>query len=189
MSSFFRSIPLALTVAVMLPIPGAVVAQEEDEEWRAIPWSQRGAVMQRVGYTDISITYNRPVARGRELFGNVVKWGRIWNPGADSATTITLSDDVVIEGHRVPAGSYTLWMIPKEAGPWTVIFSNRTDIFHTPYPGEEHDALRFEMTPTTGSHMEALAFYFPITEKNQAVLRFHWGETVIPFAIEAKLEP
>lgn len=54
-----------------------------------------------MGYTDISIAYHRPVARGRTLFGGVVRWGRVWNPGADSATVVTFSKNVVVEG--VPA--------------------------------------------------------------------------------------
>src|SRR2546422_8304133 len=79
-----------------------------------IPASQHGSVTQRVGYTDIAVSYNRPVARGRRLFGDLVRWGHIWHPGADSATTITFSRDVTIAGHALPAGRYTLWTIPQE---------------------------------------------------------------------------
>src|SRR5574341_1146888 len=74
--------------------------------------SQHGTLTQRVGYTDIAIAYNRPVARGRTLFGEVVSWGRIWTPGADSATMIDFNRDVEVEGHALTAGSYSLWMIP-----------------------------------------------------------------------------
>ncbi|GBD32164.1 hypothetical protein HRbin33_01128 [bacterium HR33] len=149
-----------------------------------IPFSQHGTVSQRVGYTDISIRYNRPVARGRVLFPGVVRWGRIWNPGADSATTIEFSRDVEVEGQRLEAGSYTLWMIPQPPPePWTVIFSRATNIFHTPYPGEEHDALRLKITPEEGAHMEVLAFYFPLVWPDSAVLRMHWGTTVVPLRI------
>src|SRR6266705_3520564 len=73
-----------------------------------VPRSQHGSVTQRVGMTDIAISYNRPVARGRELFGSLVHWGRIWHPGADSATTISFSKNVIIDGHALAAGRYAL---------------------------------------------------------------------------------
>src|SRR5687768_12549458 len=70
--------------------------------------SQRAAVMQMVGTTRVEITYSRPVARGRALFGALVPWGRIWNPGADTATAISVSAPVLVNGARLPAGSYSL---------------------------------------------------------------------------------
>ncbi len=158
----------------------AAIAQAQE----GIPFSQHGTVSQRVGYTDISIRYNRPVARGRVLFPQVVRWGRIWNPGADSATTIEFTRNVEIEGQPLEAGSYTLWMIPQPPPePWTVIFSRATGIFHTPYPGEEHDALRLKIATQEGAHMEVLAFYFPLVWPDSAVLRMHWGTTVVPLRI------
>ena len=57
------------------------------------------------------------------------------------------------------------------------------DVYHTPYPGEEHDALRLTVAPQRGEHMETLAFYFPMVEKKDTELRLHWGETVVPFQI------
>jgi hypothetical protein len=146
--------------------------------------SQHGTVSQRVGYTDISVTYNRPVARGRTLFGGVVSWGRIWTPGADSATMIEFSRDVEVEGRALKAGTYSLWMVPQPSpDPWTVIVSTAVHIFHTPYPGPDQDALRFTVTPATGDYMEVLAFYFPEVAPDSALLRMHWGTTVIPLRI------
>lgn len=146
--------------------------------------SQHGTVSQRVGYTDVTIVYNRPVARGRTLFGDVVRWGRVWTPGADSATIIEFSRDVAVEGKALKAGSYTLWMTPQPAPePWAVIFSKAVHIFHTPYPGEDQDVLRLTVTPERGEHMEVLAFYFPVVAPDSAVLRMHWGTTVVPLRI------
>src|SRR2546423_12981428 len=100
------------------------------------PASQHGSVTQRVGLTDIAVSYNRPVARGRRLFGELVRWGHIWHPGADSATTITFSRDVTIAGHDIAAGRYTLWTIPPEpAQTLTGILSRRGDGWATPCPG------------------------------------------------------
>jgi hypothetical protein len=152
-----------------------------------IPPSQMGTVTQRVGYTDIAISYRRPVARGRELFGDVVRWGRIWTPGADSATAIEFSRDVDVEGQALAAGSYTLWMVPQPAPePWTVIFSKSVHVFHIPYPGEQQDALRVAVTPEAGDHMEVLAFYFPVVGSDSAVIRMHWGTTVVPLRVRVR---
>ena len=148
-----------------------------------IPFSQHGSVTQRVGFTDIRIEYNRPVARGRRLFGSLVKWERVWHPGADSATTISLSTATEIEGKPLAAGSYTLWAIP-DTTQWTVIFSHALHVFHYPYPGDSLDALRVRVTPQTGQHMEVLAFYFPVVGPDSATLNLHWGTTVVPIRIK-----
>nr|NIT89381.1 DUF2911 domain-containing protein [Gemmatimonadota bacterium]NIX41530.1 DUF2911 domain-containing protein [Gemmatimonadota bacterium] len=151
---------------------------------QAIRKSQYGEVMQRVADAEIEITYSRPVARGRTLFGpdGIVSYGEEWNPGADQATAIELSRDVTVNGQPLPAGVYSIWAIP---GPdaWTMIFSHAGDVYHVPYPGEDRDALRLTIAPEQGDHMETLAFYFPVVEGRDAVLRFHWGRVVVPLAI------
>lgn len=177
------------TVRPLLTVAFASVAFAACLDAQQIPFSQHGEVLQRVGFTDIGITYNRPVARGRELFGGVVNWERIWNPGADSATTISFSRAVTVDGHALDAGRYTIWMIPAESASWTVIFSRAVDVFHTPYPGEEQDAARFTVRPERGAHMETLAFYFPVVAGDSTVLRMHWGETIVPLGITAPWRP
>jgi len=150
-----------------------------------VPKSQHGSVTQRVATTDISVSYNRPVARGRELFGVLVRWGRRWHPGADSATTISFSKDVTIDGKSLKAGRYTLWTIPEETKPWTVIFNRGTGGWHTNYPGDSLDALRVEVKPDSGAYMETLTYYFPMVDADSALLRLHWGTMVIPMLIKA----
>jgi hypothetical protein len=145
--------------------------------------SQHATVMQRVARTEIALIYNRPVARGRRLFGGIVPWGQPWNPGADDATTIAVSRDVRVNGAALPAGTYSLWAIPDSAR-WTVIFSRAADVFHTPYP-EGKDALRVAAVPRAGPHMETLGFYFPVVEGARAELVLHWGGTVVPLALVA----
>jgi len=148
-----------------------------------VPRSQHGSVTQRVGTTDIAISYNRPVARGRELFGTLVRWGRLWHPGADSATTISFSKDVTIDGHALKAGRYTLWTIPEESKPWTVIFNRGVGGWHTNYPGESQDALRIAVTPETGAHIETLTYYFPMVDADSTLLRLQWGTVIVPMKI------
>lgn len=144
--------------------------------------SQSGAVFQRVANTDIEVVYDRPVARGRDLFGGIVAYDEVWNPGANDATAVSFSRNVTVNGESLAAGRYSLWAIPS-AGDWTIIFSTAADVYHTPYPGEEHDALRLVVAPGSGNHIESLAYYFAMVEEKDTELRLHWGETIIPLMI------
>jgi hypothetical protein len=153
------------------------------------PFSQRGSVTQMVAFTDISVVYGRPVARGRPLFGALVPWDSVWHPGADSATRITFSKDVLIEGKPLRAGEYTLWLIPRATGPWTVIFSRAAHVFHKPYPGTRFDVLRVDVTPEQASQMESFAIYFPVVLRDEAIMRLHWGTTAVPLHIKAPFAP
>jgi hypothetical protein len=125
-------------------------------------------VEQRVGQVLITIEYNRPVARGRHLFGGIVPYGVSWDPGADAASTIAFDGNVDLEDHPLPAGTYSIWAVP---GPeeWTFILSRAAKVFHVPYP-EGQDALRLSLTPQSGPHMETLGFYFPMVGADSALL-------------------
>lgn len=154
-------------------------------ESQAYPVSQRGSVTQNVALTEISVAYGRPSARGRELFGALVPWDAIWHPGADSATRVRFNRDVLLEGKPLPAGEYSLWLIPRQTAPWTVILSRAAHVFHLPYPGANRDALRVDVSPEQTSHMESLAIYFPMVMRDSAVMRLHWGTTALPIRIKA----
>lgn len=153
------------------------------------PFSQRGSVTQHVAHTTIAVEYGRPVARGRALFGQLVPWDSVWHPGADSATRISFDHPVRLEGQEVRAGEYSLWLIPRASRPWTVILSRAAHVFHKPYPGAASDAYRFEVAPERGAHMESFAIYFPSVVRADAVLRLHWGETVVPLRVNAPYSP
>jgi DUF2911 family protein len=144
--------------------------------------SQHGSVSQTLNETVITIEYNRPVARGRQLFGELVPWGRAWCPGADQATAIKLSTDITVNGQKLAKGNYTLWAEPNP-DEWTIIFSKAYPAFHTPYPAGQ-DALRVTAKPRTGEHMETLAFYFPVADGKHAELALHWGTVVVPMEID-----
>lgn len=158
---------------------------------QGFPFSQRGSVGQTVAFTDITVEYSRPVARGRKLFGDsgVVRWNRVWHPGADSATRITFSRDVLLEERPLEAGTYSLWLIPRDGQAWTLILSRASHVFHAPYPGESSDVMRIELAAERGAHMETLAIYFPIVLRDEAVMRVHWGETYVPVRIKAPYRP
>ena len=170
------------------PVPAAAPAPAVDNsnvimKLEDVPKSQRASLTQHIANTEITLTYSRPVARGRELFGALVPLDKPWTPGADRATWIKVTRDVTVNSKSLPAGSYSLWAIPR-AGMWTMIFHKDWNHFHLPYPGDEGIALRVDdIKPERGQHMETLAWYFPVVEGKNAVLRLHWGETIVPLAV------
>ena len=147
--------------------------------------SQLATLSQSVMSSKIDIVYRRPVARGRTLFGSLVKWGETWTPSADTAARITFSTPVEINGSKLGAGSYSMWAIPDSLS-WTVIFSSSSDVFHRNYPGEGRDALRVKAVPGKGDHVETLMFAFPMVDADSARLEMRWGTTVVPLNIKAR---
>jgi hypothetical protein len=141
-------------------------------------------VSQKVDGTTISLEYDRPVARGRELFGKLVRWNQTWTPGANNATTIEVDKDVRINGGVIPKGKYSVWMIPRETEAWTVFFHRKARLFHTQRPTQEDEQLHIDVTPEQGAHMETLAWYFPVVGPEMTTLRMHWGTTIIPMTID-----
>ena len=162
--------------------PASVAPATEIIPLEEVPKSQEAVVSQKIANTEVTVTYSRPVARGRALFGALVPYDQVWNPGADKATAVNFSRDVQINDHALPAGKYSVWTIPRTDN-WTVIFSSVGDTRHQPYPGEDKDALRFDVKPEKGPHMEVLAFDFPLVEGKDAVMRLHWGEVMVPLTI------
>ncbi|MDP9348298.1 MAG: DUF2911 domain-containing protein [Gemmatimonadota bacterium] len=143
--------------------------------------SQPARVVQRMGPTEMTVVYNRPVARGRELFGGIVPWDSLWNPGADEATRLEVSEDITIAGQPLPAGRYSIWALPGREE-WTIVFNRAWNVDHLTYR-EANDALRLRVRPQRASHMESLAFYFPYAEADSALLALHWGETMLPLSV------
>ena len=163
---------------------GLLVAGLAQQPGSAIKPSQHGSVTQQVADTTITVEYDRPVARGRDLFGALVPYDHVWCPGANDCTTLTVSTAITIEGKALPAGTYTLWTKPG-AAKWTVIVNRAHPTFHTRYQSvANQDLFTMEVTPRTGTHMETLAFYFPVVDGKHAELAFHWGTVVVPLAID-----
>ena len=178
----------ALRIGALFFAGAALAGTAAPTRAQGYPFSQRGSVSQHVAHTTVDIEYGRPVARGRALFGQLVPWDSVWHPGADSATRISFDHPVRLEGQEVKAGEYSVWLIPRASQPWTVILSRAAHTFHKPYPGAARDAYRFDVTPETGAHMESLAYYFPSVVRDQAVLRIHWGETIVPIRVSAPFQ-
>ncbi len=169
----------SLALAASAPAAGA----------QMYPFSQRGTVSQNVAFTTIAIEYGRPTARGRTLFGALVPWDSVWHPGADAATEITISRNVLLEGQEVKAGRYTAWLVPRASGTWTFILNRSVGISHTPYPGRNTDVLRVDVRADSASHLETLTYMFPAVLREDATLRLQWGTRGINLAIKAPERP
>ena len=151
---------------------------------QSIPRSQLAGVSQNLAGTQIDIVYRRPSARGRELFGALVPFDRVWSPSADSAARFTTSQALEVNGSALAAGTYSLWAIPG-ANEWSLIFSSEANVFHTRYP-DGKDVLRVKSVPQTGEHLETLTFYFSAADGDSATLKLQWGKTSVPIRLKAR---
>lgn len=148
--------------------------------------SQHALVSQRIGITDITINYHRPLANGRQIWGKVVPYGQVWRAGANENTTITFTDPVTIEGQALDKGTYGLHMIPGE-NQWTVIFSKNSTAWGSFSYKQDEDALRVTVKPeTTGTH-DALAYDFNDVKANSAVVTMSWDKVAVPFKVQVNV--
>jgi len=170
-----RSFLVAVLVLLSAPLSSAPLSAQKA--------SQTGRVSQEIFETTVSMQYDRPVARGRELFGELVAWDAVWTPGANRATWIEFSTPVTLEGTELDAGRYALWMTPRESGEWGISIVSEWDTHHGIYPAHTEVA-SFTVPVEESSHMETLAFYFPVVDFYSATLVFHWGTTLLPLSIE-----
>jgi hypothetical protein len=141
-----------------------------------------GTVSQRIDSTTMTMEYYRPSARGRAIFGRLVRWGEMWTPGANWATTLEVNRDVRIEGQLLPGGKYSVWVIP---GPdsWIVTLSRAARRFHTQRAVQE-EQLRVTVRPDSGPHVEVLTFSFPEVTREGATLQLAWANTVVPIRLQ-----
>jgi DUF2911 family protein len=89
------------------------------------PLSPTDSVRATIAGAQITIVYSRPAMRGRQIFGGLVPWNAVWRTGANAATQFTTSADLVMAGHTIPHGSYTLWTLPTPTG-WQLIVNKQT---------------------------------------------------------------
>src|SRR5436305_5330213 len=144
--------------------------------------SQGGTVSQRIGLTDITITYHRPAVGGREIWGKTVPYGKVWRAGANENTTITFADDVTVEGKPLAAGTYGLHMIPDKEQ-WTIIFSKNATSWGSFSYDEKEDALRVTVKPHPAEMFEQLAYTFEDVKPDSAVTTLRWEKLAVPFQI------
>ena len=149
--------------------------------------SQHAVVKQRVGLTDITIDYHRPLVNGRKVWGGLVPLGEVWRAGANQNTTIEFSDDVSVEGKPLPKGIYGLHMIPT-ADAWTVIFSKMATAWGSYTYKQEEDALRVTVKPLPAEMEEALTFEFEDLKPDSAKVVLRWEKIAVPFTVSVSDE-
>jgi hypothetical protein len=144
--------------------------------------SQLAITKQRIGLTDITITYHRPLVNGRKIWGGLVPLGEVWRAGANENTTIEFSDPVSVEGKPLAKGIYGLHMIPT-ADSWTVIFSKMASAWGSYTYKQEEDALRVTVKPRPTEMEEALEFEFEDLKPDSATVTMKWEKLAVPFKV------
>lgn len=144
--------------------------------------SQHATIMQRIGITDITINYHRPLANGRQIWGKVVPYGQVWRAGANENTTITFTDLVTIEGQALDKGTYGLHMIPGE-NQWTVIFSKTSTAWGSFSYKQDEDALRVTVKPKAAELHNALTYDFDDVKPDSTVVTMSWDKVAVPFKV------
>ena len=148
-----------------------------------IPDQSQGAqITQRIGITDVTIKYHRPLVKDRKVWGGLVPYGQVWRAGANINTTITFSDPVMIEGQQLAAGTYGLHMIPN-ADEWTVIFSKNSTSWGSFTYDQAEDALRVNVKPRATEMHNALTYDFDDLQPESAVVVLEWEKVAVPFKV------
>lgn len=173
----------AFGLVVLLCLVTTIHAQQGPE----IRPSPKASSSQTIGpSTTITIEYSRPGVKGREVWGDLVPYGKVWRSGANEATMITFSEDVLIEGQKLPKGAYGLFTIPSETE-WTVIFNKTAEQWGSFNYDATQDALRIKVQPGKAEHQEWLSYSFedlePPAGPTSATVVLRWKEVAIPFKV------
>ena len=183
------------TITLFTSLIMILVSSSSFGQSNQIRQSQKSSVTQYVGVdTQITINYSRPAVKGRVVWGNLVPYGLgtseryaggkpfPWRAGANENTTIELNNDVKIEGSDLPAGKYSIHMIPSEKD-WTIIFNNNNNQWGSFSYDESADALRVIVTPVEAPFEEFLTYSFGNITENSVVGFLHWEKLKIPFHV------
>jgi Protein of unknown function (DUF2911) len=152
--------------------------------------SPRAFVTQTIGKTDVEIAYSRPGVKGRKIWGGLVPYDKVWRAGANEATKITFSTDVLINGKKLQKGSYSFFIIPTEKD-WTLIFNKVADQWGAFEYNQAEDILRFKVKPETSDFHEWLEYNFSDMkvdakniQANSAVINMMWEKLKVSFAVQ-----
>ncbi len=147
--------------------------------------SPKSALNQVVGLTDVVVEYNRPSAKGRVVFGDLVSFGKTWRTGANANSTVSFSDDVTIAGKQLKKGKYAIFTVPK-ADIWEVNFYSATDNWGTPENWDENKvAARVMVDPIMlGNHVETFTISINNLTNDSATLDISWEKTMVSVKFE-----
>jgi hypothetical protein len=168
LAAIFAAVPAVSPVAAQVKLPRP---------------SQKASVMQTVGLTDITVTYSRPGVKGRKIWGALVPYGQPWRTGANEATTFACTEDVTIEGQKLPAGTYSLLTIPG-ADEWTVAFNKEKDLWGAYAYKPESDVLQVKVKPQAAAATEEwMSFHFTDLSWTGATLELQWEKLALALRI------
>ena len=172
--------PLMILAAVL--VTTTALAQQQLNFPRVSP---KASLMQTVGTTDVTITYNRPAVRGRSIWGSLVPYDQVWRTGANEATTIEFSEDVLVNGQPLPKGTYSLHTVPGR-DQWTLIFNKAANQWGSYAYDAAQDALRVTAKPERADFREWLTF--DITDMTTDTARFvvRWENVAVPFTVDTQ---
>ena len=179
MSKHLLHLSAAVATAVALLATPAAHAQINTPQA-----SPKSTITQRVGLTDITVVYSRPGAKGRAIFGTVVPYGKRWRTGANATTSIKFSDDVTIEGKKVPAGEYGLYTIPNKTE-WLVVLNKSTKM-GADVDGfkDDEDVARFSVKPYgVAAKLETFTIGFADITPATANVTMEWANTGAKFKV------
>lgn len=146
--------------------------------------SSKQTITQDLGISQITISYARPNVKGRKIFGGLKPYGAVWRTGANGATTLTFSGDVIINGKTIPAGTYGLFTIPNK-NEWTIILNKDSKQWGAYEYKQADDVLRFNVKPEqTKSKVETFTISFPEVTATEATLAIAWENTKVTFPIQ-----
>jgi hypothetical protein len=172
---------------LLLPAAAAIFATGLFAQTTKLEWpvaSPAATLKQRVGLTDIEITYSRPGAKGRVMLGKIEPYGKVWRTGANNATTITFSTAVKLGGKDVPAGKYALFTIPNERE-WTVIINKGAAQWGAFTYDEGADLIRFNVTPLPlTAPVETFEIGINDIRDDSATINLSWEKVRVPIKLE-----
>lgn len=152
--------------------------------------SAKASVTYRLGLTDISIQYSAPAVRGRQIWGGIVPYDKVWRAGANNATNITFSTPVKMEGKTLAAGTYAFFLIPRQNQGWTAIFNTDSKQWGAFIYNESKDALRVGVrVENLEKPLEHLAYQIEETGLEEGEIRLLWDNKKISFRIRVEVVP
>jgi len=185
--NIFGKLLSVTTVLLVTFIIGMYSEESYAQEKEEVRISPKAMVEQTVGFTEVTIEYNRPGVKGRTIWGGLVPYDVVWRAGANEATKITFSTDVKIDGKKLKAGSYSFFAIPTEKT-WTLIFNKVANQWGAFEYNDVEDALRIEVTPMQNiCWQEWLAFTINKSSDKKAVVMLEWEKLKVPFNIEVEI--
>ena len=149
--------------------------------------SPASEVEQMVGLTEIEIEYSRPSMRGREVFGNLVPFGKVWRTGADNSTKISFDTDVIISGKTIQSGTYSIFSIPNKES-WEIIFYSDVELWGVPRDWSENKIVFSSMFDVKKlkkiNTVETFTISFNDLTNNDVNMSISWENTSVDIKIE-----